>query len=298
MSLLEPQRERGDGDGEFLVCHRSDDFFRLSFVGPFHENFLVFPETAVANRQDLFYCDVSGHCQSHVVEVIEVLITAVKKVCRNVGDGLFCPGNVHPDRVPHIESFQKVEKHLPARVVEVHADLLPDDALLLLHGRFREVGVLDEVEEDLQVFLEMRGAGKEVTGPVEAGVGVGAGTGLREPLKGVEFFTFKEFMFEEMGRAPGQLFLFSAPDFEGVVDGPVIGPDDGIGSGIPGFRVDENGKAGVVENFVIGVPQEGVFMWDDLCHVSPPPRHRSRSPSEGRPCPGSHCLPYRSHLAG
>ena len=211
-----------------------------------------------------------------------------------MGDGLLRPGDVDLHGVLVVKRAEQVEEDLPARLVEVHADLLPDDALLLLHRLLGEVGVLDEVEEDLEVLPEVGRAGEQVTGAVEGRVGVGAGAGLREPFEGIQFFTFKKFVFEEVGRAPGQDLLFPAFDLQRVVDGAVIGPDDRVGGRITGFRIDEDGESRLVADLVVGVAQQVVFMLDDVCHVSPPPRRRRhRCPSGGTPCRASCCLPSR-----
>ena len=52
-----------------------------------------------------------------------------------------------------VEVLQHVEEYPPAGIVVIHADLLSDDALFLCHALRREVGGLDEGEEDVQRFL-------------------------------------------------------------------------------------------------------------------------------------------------
>ena len=294
MRLLEPQREGGDGDGEFLGDGRPHDLRRFPLVGPLHEDFRSLLKRAVADGEDFVHGHVAGAGQHHVVQIVEALVAFVEQVGRNVRDGLLRAGDVDFDRVLVVQALEQVEEDLPARLVEVHADLLPDDALFLLHRLLGEVRVLDKVEEDLEVLPEVGRTGEQVTGAVEGRVGVGAGAGLREPFEGIQFFTFKEFVFKEVSRAPGQDLFFPAFDLQCVVDGPVVGPDDRVGGRITGFRVDQDGEAGLVADLVIGVAQKLISVFDDVCHVSPPPRRRrSRCPSEGTPCRARCCSPSR-----
>ena len=294
VGLLEAERESGDGDGEFLGDGRPHDVCRLALVGTLHKDFGRLLQTVVADGEDVVHGHVAGTGQDHVVQVVKALIALVQKVCRDVGDGLLGAGDVDLHRVFVVEGLEQVEEDLPARLVEVHADLLPDDALFLLHRCLREVGVLDEVEEDLEVLLEVGRAGEEVTGAVEGRVCVGAGTGLREPFEGIQFFAFKEFVLEEVGRAPGQDLLFPAFDLQRVVDGTEIGPDDRIGGRITGFRVDEDSESGLMVDFIIGVAQKVVSVFDDVRHLSPPPRRLPyRCPSGGTPCRVKCCSPSR-----
>ena len=71
--------------------------------------------------------------------------------------------------------------------------------VFLCHALRREVGGLDEGEEDVQRFLKMVGAVEEVAGLVKGGESVGICAGLGVEVEYVAVLVLKKLVLQKMG---------------------------------------------------------------------------------------------------
>lgn len=110
---------------------------------------------------------------STMLEGVERLVAGVEGIGGDVGDGLLGAGDGHPDGVVVKQALHQAVEHLVLRVVLHHADLLSDDALLLVHALLGEVGDGHKGQEDFQVIIELLRALEEIAGDGRAGEGVG-----------------------------------------------------------------------------------------------------------------------------
>ena len=83
-----------------------------------------------------------------------------------------------------VEGREELLVDLPVGVILHHADLLGDDAPLLVHAFLSEVGDGDKAEEDLQVLLKVLRAVEVVARQGAGGEGVGLGPVFRQVLHG------------------------------------------------------------------------------------------------------------------
>ena len=185
---------------------------------------------------------IAHHAQHHVAGVIEGPVAVVEGLGGDMADALHRPGHGDPGGTLLIQTFHQVGVDLPVRCVLHHADLLADDALLLLHALVGEIGDGDELEQDLQVLIEVLGAVEIVGGDGVAGKGVGLGAVLRQDLEGVAVLGVKHFVLQIVGDARrGVLPL--AVQLKAQVHPAVAGDEKGAGLGVMGLADDPDGQA-------------------------------------------------------
>ena len=120
---------------------------------------------------------------------------ALDAACHLIADGVVLIQHTHEPVVDDI-----------AGVVLDHAYLLPDDALLLLHGLVGEVGGGHELQQHTQVFLKARGTVKVICGHAAGGEGVGLGAVGGENAEGVvPVGHIKHLVLEEVSYARGSI---------------------------------------------------------------------------------------------
>ena len=146
----------------------------------------------------MLWFKVSGNGQHHVVQIVEGVVAAVEQLGVDLCNRLDAACNIYLHAVVLVQALQKVEHHPPARVVLVHSDFLPDDALLLLHCFLGEIRMGHAIQQDFQRLLESVGAGKKVTGLVKAGKSIGRSTRLCIFFKGIALFAFKHLVLQIM----------------------------------------------------------------------------------------------------
>ena len=104
-------------------------------------------------------------------------------------------------RAIFIQRLHQALVALPLGVILDHADLLPDDALLLLHRLFGEVGNGHEGEKDLQILIELLRGGEIVAGDGVGSEGVRLSTVGGQHLQGVALLGVEHLMLEVVGDA-------------------------------------------------------------------------------------------------
>ena len=249
----------------------SDDALRL-LLRPAHRlKGRCFFEHPVRHLQRLVGVKISRDGQHHVVQVVEGVVAAVEQVGVDPGNRLDGARDVHLDAIVVVKAVQQVKGHPPARVVLIHADLLPDDALLLLHRLLGEVGVGHAVQQNLQRLLEFARAGEQVAGLVEAGEGVGGGSGLGVPVKCVAVLALKHLVLQVVGDALRHPNLLSPLlRLEAGVDRAVLGREHGVGGGKSRHGVEQHGQSRRMLHPDILFAQ--VLVLNDLAaHLIPPP---------------------------
>ena len=187
-----------------------------------------------------------------------------------------------------VHGLEVLEHHLPLGVVVVHFDLLADDPLLFGHGLLCKVGRLYKVQQDLQRLVEMVGAGEEIAGGLEGGVGVGAGPGASVPGKGVPVLALEELVLQIVGDAFRHLLrrrLVAA--LEAVVHRAVPGAEYGVGGAAPLLGVEENLQPGGMTAVVVVIPHAaaGHAFQFHLSTPLPSGGRPPRAPACGRPPP-------------
>ena len=121
-----------------------------------------------------------------------------------------------------IQAGRQIFKDAAVGIVQMHADLLIDDADLLLNALLCEIGSGDELQQQFQRAFKVFGAGNIVGGHIIAGEGIGARTQRSQfrrhiPITG----KIEHFMLQKMGDAVTDAD-FSAFQFELRMDGAEI----------------------------------------------------------------------------
>ena len=186
---------------------------------------------ARTGRQDLFHAGAACGGQHHVVGGIERLAAVVQHLRRDLCNAFHRARNVAADGVAVIQALAQAGDEPPVGAVIIHFDLLPDDALLLGDGLLSKVGTAHHAQQHIQAFVQLLGGGKQVTGAVKAGKGIGVGTGLGELCKGIAVLILKHLVFQKM-RHPGGQVHFPAVHPEIPVDGAKAGGIDDMSAGI------------------------------------------------------------------
>ena len=112
---------------------------------------------------------IAHYAEHHISRVIKGPVAGVQGVGSDLGNGFHRSQNRLPDRMAVVEATQQILIYLPVRVVIVHADLLSDNALLLMDALGSKVGRRDEAEQHPQMLWESVGAGKVVGCHVSGG---------------------------------------------------------------------------------------------------------------------------------
>ena len=144
------------------------------------------------------------------------------------------------------------------RGIQIHADLLIDDALLLFHALLRKVRRGDEFQQQIQILPKMVGAAEIVGGHVVAGEGVhhgaqGGKLGGHIPPPG----KLEHFMLQIVGNAGGDGILFAVQPEMGM-DGAKVRHEIGNAAGKALSRDHRHGQAAGQRLAVEGFVQFGV----------------------------------------
>ena len=172
--------------------------------------------------------------------------------------------------VPGVRTVQAgghVLKGTAVGAVQVHADLLVDDAHFLFHAFCSEVGDGHKLQEDAQTLFKIMGAGKIIGGDVEAGERIDRCAQGRQFCGNVPALRHIEHLvLQEMGHAGGDgVFLSLQLKFR--MDGAEIRNEIGqlLGKAGAGDHLHRQsiGQDGLVNGFT----QAGIF---NLLHGCPP----------------------------
>ena len=129
-------------------------------------------------------------------------MAVIERFGGDLRDAIHGSGYTVADGVMSIEHFQKIIVDRKAGVILSHADLLGDDALLLLHGLVGKVRSGDEMQQHAQVFFKALGTLEVVAGDARRGEGVGVGPVCREDIQGtVAVRQVEHLVFEIVGHA-------------------------------------------------------------------------------------------------
>ena len=212
-------------------------------------------------------------------------MAVVQGLVRDLRNALHRPGHPVPDGVVVIEHGEQVVVNADARVVLAHADLLGDDALLLLYRLRREIGGGDKVQQHTQVFLKALGTLKIIAGDAAGGEGVGVGPVGGENAQGVfPVGQVEHLVFQKMGHA--RRGVQSLPVHgEAAVGAAVIGGKDGIGRAEAGLGDHPQAQAVGQRGGIHALADIVVFI---QLHLHPPPP--GRCPSKSRSCRTQGCL--------
>ena len=132
-------------------------------------------------------------------------MAVVQGLCRDLADALHAAGNGGAGGTVVIQALHQLLIALPFRVILDHADLLTDDALLLLHRLVGKVGNGHKGQQDLQVLIELFGRAEIVAGNGVGGKGVGLRAVFRQLLQGVALGGIKHFMLQIVGETGSPL---------------------------------------------------------------------------------------------
>ena len=151
---------------------------------------------------NLLGIDVALHAQHHIGRRVEDLVAVIEGLRGDLRDALHRTGDAVADGVMGIEHFQQIVVNPHTGVILAHADLLRDDALLLLHGLIGKIRGGDKVQQHPQIFLKALGALEVVAGDARGGKGVGVGPVCRENVQRVVAVRQVEhLMFQIVGHA-------------------------------------------------------------------------------------------------
>ena len=113
-----------------------------------------------------------------IVEIIKCVIALIKQIGIDFRYGFGGSRNVDFNGIVFIHYREKIEKQNPRGRIVIHTDFLSDYALFFSHGFLGEIWVLNKIKQNVKGIEKTVGAGKEVTGAVKRGVGVGRSTGF------------------------------------------------------------------------------------------------------------------------
>ena len=191
-------------------------------------------------------------------------MAVVEGLGRNLPDARHRAGHRDPDRAVLIQALHQVGVDPPVGVVLRHADLLGDDALLLLHALIREVGHGHKAEQQAEVFIEVLRTLHVVGGDGVAGEGVVIGAVFGELLEHVPLLGVKHLVLQVVGDAGGGVQPASV-QLEAQVHAAVPGGKKGVAAGVARLAGHHHLQA-------VGQPvpvnlfsQTGVFLHDHSC---------------------------------
>ena len=144
-----------------------------------------------------------------------------------------------------VEALHQIGVDPPVRLVLDHADLLGDDALLLVHALLGEVGLGDKGEEDAEALIELLGTLEVVAGDGVGGEGVVHGPVFRQLLEGVPLPGVEHLVLQVVGDAGGGVPP-DAVQAEAQVHAAVAGGEEGVPLGVVGL-VDHHDLQAVME---------------------------------------------------
>ena len=224
--------------GDFLLV----DSFRLIAVVPLNVRAALGGQDALRRLEDPVGADIPHHGEDHVGGGVEGLVAVVEGLGGDLGDALHRPGDGDAAGVADVESLEQLLVDLPVGVILHHADLLGDDAPLLVHALLGEVGDGDEAEEDLQVLLKVLRAVEVVARHGAGGEGVGLGAVFRQVLHGAAVPGVEHLVLQIVGDAGGGVPP-GAVQAETGVHPAVAGGEEGVFPAVAGFGDHTDGEA-------------------------------------------------------
>ena len=160
----------------------------------------------------------------------------------DLADALHGPGHGLADGAVTVQGLHHLAVDLPLGVVLDHADLLGDDALLLLHAFIGEVGDGHEGQQNPEIVIKMLGAVEIVGGNGVAGVGVGLGPAPGQVLHGAAVGGVEHLVLQIVGDA-GRGIQPLAVQLKAHIHAAVAGGEEGELPGIPGLGHHADGQA-------------------------------------------------------
>ena len=124
------------------------------------------------NGDDVLRPDVAHDAKHHVFRVVERLVAGVERLGSDFRNALDRTGDGDARGGGAVQALEQPFIDLPVGRIFDHADLLSDDAALLLHAFVRKVRDGNEGEQEAEVFLKMLGAVEIIGGHGVAGKGV------------------------------------------------------------------------------------------------------------------------------
>ena len=212
---------------------------------------------------------VADDAQGHVAGLVEGIVALVEGFGGDVGDGLPAPGQGDAQGVVLVQRPLEVLVHPPGGVVFYHLNLLPDDALLLVHALLGEIALRDKGEQGAQVLLEPLGAVKIVSRHGRRREGVGRGAVGGEFLQGVALLGVEHLVFQKM-RHPRRGLLPHAVLAEADVHAAVAGGEEGVGFQVAWAGDDLYLQAVVQDGLIADLAQSGELYSFHWASSSPP----------------------------
>ena len=234
VGLLEAEHEQRRGHIELFLNIRLHNLRRLVREIALNSELRRLFEDTVRHLEHFVNGHVARDGERHIIQVVKRVVAAIQKVGRDLRNRINGPCDINAHGMHLIERAQAVEHDLPVRLILVHPNFLPDNALLLLHGLLREIWRLHKVQKDLQRCLEIARTGKKVAGAFKRCVGIGGRARLRIAGEGVEILAFKELVLQKVRdslRHLGKIRLVAA--LKTRVDRAVLRAEQRIGGGIP-----------------------------------------------------------------
>ena len=189
----------------------------------------------------------------------------MKQLRCDFADTFTAAQNRHPDGMLRVQTQCQIFKHTAVRIIQVHTDLLIDDAHFLLYAFFRKIWGGYKFQQQLQGRLKILRAGDIIGGHIIAGEGIGAGAQSRQfcgniPVTG----QIKHFMLQKMGNSRRNMdFLTFQRKIR--VDRPKVCHEIGQLSGKAGSLVHHNGQT-IGQPFLIKVfSQTGICFHIHAC---------------------------------
>ena len=160
----------------------------------------------------------------------------------DLADALHGPGHGLADGAVTVQGLHHLAIDLPLGIVLDHADLLGDDALLLLHALVGEVGDGHEGQQNPEIVVKMLGAVEIVGSDGVAGVGVGLGPTPGQVLHGAAVGGVEHLVLQIVGDA-GRGIQPLAVQPEAHIHAAVAGGEEGKFPGIAGLGHHADGQA-------------------------------------------------------
>ena len=148
-------------------------------------------EHSVTNFQNLVHLKIARQGKTHISQVIKRVVATIQQLWRNFSDTFHSARYIDPDWMIPIHGPQKIEHYAPLRVVIVHFNFFSNDSLLFLNSLLCKVRRLYKVQQNLQRFIQLIGAGEKVTSGFKRGERVGIGSCFGVSFEGVPFFALK-----------------------------------------------------------------------------------------------------------
>ena len=159
----------------------------------------------------------------------------LRNALHRTGDGDAGGGGV-------VQALEQVGVDPPVGRILHHADLLTDDAALLVHALLREVGDGDEREQDLQILLKVLRAVEVIGGRRVGGEGVRLRAVLAQLLQGVAVLGVEHLVLQIVRDASGRI-VPHAVEPEAHIHAAVARGEKGVALAVEGFGHNGDGQS-------------------------------------------------------